>query len=70
MRRQDRHHLCRQDKGSGGRRDDRFGQGQGQGNAALLCPAEPGKQHTEQRRLDGNRIKSDQYHAADRLSQD
>ncbi|WP_280950342.1 hypothetical protein [Mesorhizobium wenxiniae] len=24
--------------------------------------------HTERRRLDGNRINSDQYHAADRLS--
>ncbi|RWM88890.1 MAG: hypothetical protein EOR84_26035 [Mesorhizobium sp.] len=35
-----------------------------------LCPTEPGKQHTEQRQLDGNRINSDQYHAADRLCQD
>ncbi|TIX95700.1 MAG: hypothetical protein E5V24_04365 [Mesorhizobium sp.] len=61
-----RHHLCRQGKGSGaGAMTDLA---KDKVEETRLCPTEPRKQHTERRRLDGNRINSDQYHAADRLS--
>jgi hypothetical protein len=68
IRRQDRHHLCRQDKGSGAGAVTIWAEDKVK--ETRLCPTQPGKKHTEQRRLDGNRINSDQHHAADRLSQD
>ncbi|RWK57611.1 class I SAM-dependent methyltransferase [Mesorhizobium sp.] len=67
-RRQDRHHLCRQGKGSDAGAMTIWAEDKVE--ETRLCPTRPGKQHTEQCRLVGNRINSDQYHAADRLSQD
>ncbi|RWB28736.1 MAG: hypothetical protein E5V25_15580 [Mesorhizobium sp.] len=62
-----RHHLCRQGKGSGARAMTDLAKDKVE-ETRLSSPTEPRKQHTERRRLDGNRINSDQYHAADRLS--